>query len=1065
MADRWRIFAFSLAVALLIIFSSLALFGYMVGENEKVVQPLAFGLVVVLLATALSLVFLMYFASENEGAVRTLAFGLVVVLLATVLSFALFAFFTPGRSEAAEPFGIHSFENVITPNAGEEPTRAGSHPYAMTTAFEFRTYEPPGKVAEEDGYHTGLSGVVKEVEVGLPMGVIVNPNTVPVKCAEAELDLKFECPSAAAIGVVTLTTENLAGGGPLTGGVYSLVPPPGVPAEIGFSAGGVDVHIAGKTRTGSDYGLSAKTSGVLEKGGIYSVALTLWGDPSSPAHNEERGRCGASSPVQKQKEREKWKLKLELDPSSPQAEEGYYRFNCPVSPTNVPLLTLPSSCAGSSLVATMSGNSWEEPERFVEAEAKSPMVTGCDKLSFEPRLSVRPYEPAEPATESPSGLEVNLKIPREESIEGLAQADLKEAVVTLPTGMTVSPSAANNLEACPMLKGREPEKEAKESNKELVGINLESKQPANCPAASKLGSVEVVTPLLEQPLRGSVYVAEQGDQPGHGSNPFESLLALYLVAEGSGAIVKLPGDVELNQTTGQVSASFGKDPATGFYLPQLPFSELKMRFFGGSRAPLVTPAVCGTYTTTSLLTPYGSEAEPLLEPVSPAAHPGSSFTVSEGCAHSFAPTLTAGTTNPQAGGFSNETVTIARNNGEQNLGGITVTTPPGLLGLLSKVPLCGEPQASQGTCGEESKIGEATVAVGPGEDPYWLKGGRVYLTGSYDHQPFGLSIVDPTTAGPFTLKGNEGFDKEVTRASIAVNPKTGALTITSEPLPTIIEGVPLDVRTIDVDINRSEFTFNPTNCEEMHVTSSITSTSGAIASPASRFEAANCAALPFKPSFSATTQGNSSDIGNGASLNVKVGQKAGEAAIRSVYLELPKKLPARLHTLQKACTEATFDANPANCPTASDVGKAIAHTPVLPVPLEGPGYFVSHGGAQYPELVFVLQGDGVTIDLAGETHINSKTKITSSTFGTVPDAPITSFEANLPEGPDSALAGITPKGVCGSASLSMPTTIVGQNGAQVKQTTKVAIAGCPKKKHKKSAKPKGKGKKSSSRRR
>ena len=256
---------------------------------------------------------------------------------------------------------------------------------------------------------------------------------------------------------------------------------------------------------------------------------------------------------------------------------------------NAPFLTLPSSCTGNPLVAAISADSWEEPKRFVSAEASASAVTGCAGLNFEPKLSVRPYEPAESATESPSGLEVDLTIPREESLEGLAQADLKEAVVTLPVGMTVSPSAANNLEACPLLKGREPEKEGKESNKELVGINLESKQPANCPTASKLGSVEVVTPLLEQPLKGSVYVAEQGNLAGHGSNPFESLLALYLVAEGSGAIVKLPGEVELNSTTGQVGASFGKDPATGFYLPQLPFSELKMRFFGGPRAPLVTP--------------------------------------------------------------------------------------------------------------------------------------------------------------------------------------------------------------------------------------------------------------------------------------------------------------------------------------------------------------------------------------------------------------------------------------------------------------------------------------------
>jgi hypothetical protein len=952
-----------------------------------------------------------------------------LLCLPALLTVALFVL--PSAAWANEPFGIAKFETTIINAKGEPATLAGSHPYALTTTIEFANHKTRNE-EEKEVFPSGVSpnGDVNEVEVGFPAGMVVNPNATRVKCTEAELDARFECPSASAVGVaanklaIFVETTRVP--------VFNMVPPPGVPAELGFEIGGIVVHIYGGVRTGGDYGVSGRASDILQKGALYDTSVTLWGDPTAESHDSERGVC-VTEPA-----------------------------DCPVAVerTGVSLLTMPTACPGSPLVSTVRADSWEEPDRFVDASAASPAVSGCEALGFGPTLMVQPSEPAAPATESPVGLEVDLKIPQEEGLERVevsAKSDLKEAIVTLPTGVIVSPSAANGLGACPLLSGREPRKEKEEEKREVVGINLESKQSANCPDSSKLGSVEVITPLLEVPLKGSVFLAQQGNLAGNGSNPYGSLFALYLVAEGSGVVVKLPGKIELDPTNGQLTARFGEDPVTGFFLPQLPFSEMKMHFFGGPRAPLVTPSSCGTYTTTSRLTPWDGNG---------TVEPGSSFKVTAGCGpRDFAPTLTAGTTNPQAGGFSDETVTIARNNGEQDLSGIALTTPPGLLGLLSKVSLCQEPQASQGTCSEASEIGEATEALGPGEDPYWVKGGRVYLTGPYDHEPFGLSVVNPTTAGPFTLIGEHGGPgKEVTRASIAVNPKTDALTITSEPLPTILEGVPLDVRTINVDINRNEFTFNPTSCEELHVTSSITSTEGATATPSSRFQAANCAALPFKPSFAATTQGNSSDIGNGASLNVKVGQKAGEAAIRSVYLELPKKLPARLHTLQKACTEATFDTNPANCPSTSDVGTAIAHTPVLPVPLEGPGYFVSHGGAQYPELVFVLQGDGVTIDLAGETHINSKTKITSSTFGTVPDAPITSFEANLPEGPDSALAGITPKGVCGSASLSMPTTIVGQNGAQVKQTTKVAITGCSKKKHKKPVKPKGKGKKSSRRR-
>ncbi len=945
---------------------------------------------------------------------------------------------------AGEPFAITKFESRIINESGTPDTQAASHPYSMTTEVDFASHE-------DEEHHLVPSGSVKELEVGLPDGVIVNPNATEAKCTEAELDIAFKCPTTAVVGVAQVTLGLASGGTTGVYPVYNMVPPPDEPAELGFviTTAAVVVHVYGNARTGGDYGLSAKTTGILGRGLLDDVAVTLWGDPTVKSHDSERGKCAE--------------------------EEG--RSSCPVARLERPLLTLPSACTGTLLAATVRADSWQEPENFQDKEATSPVITGCDApgLYFAPKLSVKPVKPEAATPESPTGLEVNLKIPQEENVEALAEADLKEAVVELPAGMAVSPSAANGLAACPLLRGREKAKEEREERSEEAGIDLESKQPANCPDASKLGTVEIVTPLLEAPLQGAVYLAQQGNLPGSGSNPFGSLLALYVVAEGSGVLVKLPGEVALDRTTGQMSARFGKDPTTGFYLPQLPFSELKMSFFGGPRAPLVTPSSCGTYTTSSVLTPYGSEANPLLEPMSLSPEPSSGFTIDSGCgSRGFAPAFTAGTTSVNAGGFSDETVVIARNGGEQNLGGVTVMTPPGLLGMLSKVPLCQEPQASEGTCGETSDIGETTVAVGPGEDPYWLKGGHVYLTGPYDHQPFGLSIVEPTTAGPFTLEGNGGFGKEVVRASIAVNPKTGALTISSVPLPTIIEGVPLDIRTIDVDVNREGFVFNPTNCEELHVTSSITSTEGATASPSSRFQAADCAALPFKPSFSASTRGNASEIGDGASLSVKVAQRAGEAGIRLVHLELPEKLPARLSTLQKACPEATFDANPANCPPSSDVGTGIARTPVLPVPLEGPAYFVSHGGKAYPELVFVLQGDGVTIDLAGETHINAKTKITSSTFGTVPDAPISSFEANLPEEPNSALATLTPKGgLCGSSSLSMPTTITGQNGAEIKQTTKVAITGCPKTKpmhknhkpkHHKKHKPRAKGKKAGRRR-
>jgi len=399
-------------------------------------------------------------------------------------------------------------------------------------------------------------------------------------------------------------------------------------------------------------------------------------------------------------------------------------------------------------------------------------------------------------------------------------------------------------------------------------------------------------------------------------------------------------------------------------------------------------------------------------------------------------------------------VTLSRQDGEQRLAGVQVTTPPGLLGVLKSVTRCPEPQASQGACGPESLIGEATVAAGPGEDPYVVKGGRVYLTGPYRGAPFGLSIVVPTTAGPFTLTGNGGPGREIVRAAVNIDPHTAQITVTSDPLPTILQGVPLDIRTINVTVNRSGFMFNPTNCTALVVTGTIASTSGAGTGVSSPFEAANCATLPFGPKLAASTAGHASKA-NGTSFMVKLAS-AGlgqEADIARVDLQLPKALPSRLTTLQKACLAAVFNANPAACLEGSNIGRATIHTPLLASPLSGPAYLVSHGGAAFPDVEFVLQGEGVTLILDGKTDI--KKGITYSRFDTAPDAPFTTFETVLPAGPHSVLAANVPEkakfSLCGT-SLAMPTEITGQNGAVLRQTTKIAVTGCAKAKKTKKAK-------------
>jgi hypothetical protein len=382
---------------------------------------------------------------------------------------------------------------------------------------------------------------------------------------------------------------------------------------------------------------------------------------------------------------------------------------------------------------------------------------------------------------------------------------------------------------------------------------------------------------------------------------------------------------------------------------------------------------------------------------------------------------------------------LSRHDGEQDLSGVGVTMPPGLLGMLSHVEPCPEPQAAQGTCSPQSQIGHTQVAAGAGSHPFWVSG-NVFLTGPYKGSPFGLSIVVPAVAGPFNL-GNV-----IVRAAIHVDPRTSALSVTSDPLPQIVDGVPLRIQTVNVTIDRPNFMFNPTNCSQQAVTGAIagalpSGAPGVTASVSTPFAVAGCKNLPFHPQFAVLTHASTSKA-NGAYLHVKVTSGPGQANIGKVKVDLPKQLPSRLSTLQKACVAGVFDANPANCPAGSVVGTATAVTPVLKNALAGPAYLVSHGGAEFPDLEIVLQGEGVSLVLDGQTDI--KHGVTISSFNSVPDAPITTFDLVLPQGPHSALGAVA--NLC-SGALRMPTAITGQNGAVLKQTTKIAVAGCPK--HKK----------------
>ncbi len=886
---------------------------------------------------------------------------------------------------AAPPFGVSLFNAFIAGLDGQIDTQAGSHPNEYSNAIdlnnEIRT-APFEFFVEDASIHD-----LKDVVVDLPLGFLGSALAAP-QCTLAQLTSSYGlgstngCPADTRVGSIVTQPD---GGGSAESPLYNMVPEHGVAAEFGYVdiVHGAHVLYASVAPTPKGYVLRT-TSHDSPQINLADIQVALYGNPAA------------------------------MDNSGN---------------TAVAMFTNPSDCDGEPLTTSIHVDSWQSPGSYnadsspnfsdpnwVGSTSTSSPVTGCDELHFTGSVTAQPETTA---ADSPTGVNVEVKVPQNEEPESLATPPLRDTVVVLPAGLSINPSQAGGLQAC---------SEAQ--------IALETNDQPGCPEASRIGTVEVSTPTVAGVLQGSVYLAAQNE------NPFHTLLAMYAVIDDptTGVLIKLPGRIDTNPTTGQVTSTFTE-------LPQFPVGDFKLHLFGGARAPLTTPEGCGTYTTDSTLTPWSAPDS------GPPMSSSDSFQINSGCVSGFSPSFSAGTTNNQAGGFSPLSVTFSRTDQDQNLSGITVTTPPGVLGILKGVERCPEPQASQGTCGAGSLIGHTTVATGTGPDPFWVQGGQVFLTGPYKGAPFGLSIVVPAVAGPFNL-GNV-----VVRAAVSIDPHTAQITVSSDPLPTILQGIPLDIRAVNVSIDRGNFMFNPTSCEQLTVNGSLSSTQGATAAVSSRFQAANCQGLSFKPVFTVSTQAATSKH-NGASLVVKGAFPAGEANIHSVAVTLPKQLPARLTTIQQACTEGVFNANPASCPVGSNIGTATASTPILANPVVGPVYLVSHGGAAFPDVVAILQGEGVTVDLTGSIDI--KHNITSSTFASVPDAPIMSFQLTLPEGPHSGLAAVVPakaKGSLCGQSLTMPFTITGQNGAVVKQNNKIAVTGCPRAKKKGKVKKRAKTKK------
>jgi hypothetical protein len=827
---------------------------------------------------------------------------------------------------------------------GDFYTQAAGHPPYGITSFEVNSH---GSLLGREP-----EGSLKRIRVDIPPGLAADPQAIET-CTRETFE-KGACPATSQAGTTQMEASVLGAVLPLEGKVYNLQQPPGLPLDFGIEVAPLKPLVA-------------------------PVRLYLEGHVDYHEYFEinnvprEAEVLGGQAPL--------GVLKSRL------IFEGQKGGN---------FLTVPSVCSTS----TTSHLEVESYEGAISTTAThTPVgVEGCDNVPFKPTAMVT----SETATsDQPDGATVEVKAAQNAGAEEINTADIQNAHVTLPEGLTLNPSAAHGLGTCTAAQ-----------------IGIGTTNPVTCSAAAKVGEATIETDLPPNSLKGPVYLGSPGGGAITGP-PY----TIYVDAESSLDVsVRLKGQVNPNPSTGRLEATFSDNP-------QLPFSDLIMKFNGGSKAPLANPLVCGTAHIEALFKPYTGQPEAL----------SSNPFVTSGCANPLPFSLGQSTqsANATAGAYSPYTFNLTRADGQQYLSQVSTTLPAGLLGAIPSVTLCGEPQAAAGTCAESAKIGTASVAAGAGSEPYGLSG-PVFLTGPYDGAPYGLSIPVPVVAGPFDL------GTVTTRATITVNPYTARVTATTTNLPTIVSGVPVRLKSLKVEVNRPSFIFNPTDCGALATESTLNGFAAPGSAPdatenlSSPFQVGACSALAFKPSFKASTGAKTSKA-IGAGLQVNLLQGVHQANIRSVFAQLPLQLPSRLTTLQKACPEATFAANPVACrPLGSEVGSAVVVTPVLPGELTGSAYLVSHGGAAFPDLDLVLEDGGVRLILVGNTNI--KKGVTSSTFAAIPDAPVSSFVLNLPTGPHSAL---TANGSLCAKPLIMPTTITAQNGAQVKQSTRISVSGCP----------------------
>jgi hypothetical protein len=820
--------------------------------------------------------------------------------------------------------------SAAAPEFGRYALESVSASLSSTQAGAHADFTTYFKLTEEGGEPFART---KDIEVHLPPGMIGNPQGIR-RCTAAQLGSEpalSECPVSSQVGVSEIRLAE-----PLFSTVlepvYNMEPPQGdtdIVARFGLFAGPYPGFINVRVNP-IDYSLIATLEGAPSAAELLEASTTLWGVPADPSHDDER-----------------------LTPFEAILHETPSGRSAGVPST--PFLSNPTDCSLHRQI-TITARSYQLPNQPSTMSAPFPAVNGCGKLVFDPTFTA---VPTNPEASAPTGLDADLVIPQKETAQTLAPSELKSARVTLPDGMTINPAAGEGLEAC---------------SPEQAGFG--NTDPPSCPDAAKIGSVELDVPALEKPLHGAVY--QRTPEPGH-------LFRFWVVTNEQGVRLKLPAEIEANPVTGQLTTVFsGIDTLGG--LPQVPFESLKLKVFGGPRAPLATPASCGTYQTHYSFTPWSGK---------PPVENNTPMQITSGCGKGgFKPKLAAGTKVAFAGRFSPFSFMLTREDGEPNPRQIALHLPQGLLAKLGGVPLCPDAAATTGACPAGSKIGSLAAAAGVGGAPLWIpQPGKAptaaYLAGPYKGAPFSVVSVVPAQAGPFDL------GTVVNRAAIHVDPETALATIKTDPLPQILEGVPVSYRKIFVSVDRKDFTLNPTSCAAKKITATITAANGATAEATDGFQATNCAKLAYKPKLKLSFKGSTKRTGNPA-VKAVLTQPPHQANTKAAVVLLPQSEFIDNAHISNPCTRVQFDAG--KCPKASILGHATARTPLLNKPLKGPVYFRSNGGdRELPDLVADLHGQ-IHITLVGyidSVKTGAETARVRTRFLHVPDAPVTKFTMNL----------------------------------------------------------------------